>query len=126
MSALKGKFDVGMQPQSDTDFDVGRMILDKTYHGDVLGTGKGQMLSHVTNVKGSAGYVAIEKFEGTVDGKQGSFVLQHVGVMEKRAQTLSISIIPDSGTDQLTGITGTMEIDIVDGQHYYTLKYIIE
>lgn len=123
MTTLTGKFDVTMQPQTDDEFEVGRLTIDKTYEGDLSGAGKGQMLSHMTQVKGSAGYVAIEKFVGSVQGKSGSFVLQHSGQMNKGAQSLTIEIVPDSGTEELAGISGTMGIDIKEGQHFYTLTF---
>ena len=123
MQTVKGKFEVVMQPQTDEGFDVGRMTLDKTYHGELNATAKGQMLSHVTDVKGSAGYVAIEHVNGMLNGKTGAFVLQHSGEMSSGNQTLSITIIPDSGTGELIGISGGMEIDIIDGQHFYILHY---
>lgn len=125
MTTLSGKFEVSMQPQQDESFDVGRMTLDKTYFGELKGHAKGQMLSHVTKVSGSAGYVAIELFEGEVHGKKGSFALQHSGQMDKRAQSLNISIIPDSGAGELIGITGSMNIDIKEGQHYYHFEYTL-
>ncbi len=123
MTTLTGKFEVTMQPQSDEAFEVGRLTIDKTYAGDVTGQGKGQMLSHMTEVKGSAGYVAVEKFTGTVQGKKGSFVLLHTGVMDKGEQSLLIRIVPDSGSEELKGISGEMGIDIKEGQHFYTLNY---
>lgn len=123
MTTLTGKFEVTMQPQSDEAFEAGRLTIDKTYAGDVTGQGMGQMLSHMTEVKGSAGYVAVEKFSGTVRGKKGSFVLLHTGVMDKGEQSLLIQIVPDSGSEELKGISGDMGIDIKEGQHFYTLNY---
>ncbi|TRY33183.1 DUF3224 domain-containing protein [Aliiglaciecola sp. M165] len=125
MTTLTGKFEVSMQPQKDESFDVRRMTLDKTYFGDLKGHAKGQMLSHVTQVNGSAGYVAIEIFDGEVNGKKGSFVLQHSGQMDKRAQSLDISIIPDSGSGELVGISGNMSIEIKEGQHFYHFEYAL-
>lgn len=122
---IKGEFDVAMESQTDDEFAVGRMTLDKTYHGDLHGFSKGQMLSHVTNVKGSAGYVAMESFNGSLDGKKGGFVLMHQGIMDKGAQSLEISVIPDSGSDELTGISGKMSIEIVDGKHFYLFDYTL-
>ncbi|WP_040523725.1 DUF3224 domain-containing protein [Aliiglaciecola lipolytica] len=125
MKHIKGEFDVAMESQTDDEFAVGRMTLDKTYHGDLHGFSKGQMLSHVTNVKGSAGYVAMESFNGSLDGKKGGFVLMHQGIMDKGAQSLEISVIPDSGSDELTGISGKMSIEIVDGKHFYLFDYTL-
>ena len=119
-----GPFDVAMQPQSAADAAVGRFTLDKKYHGDLEGTGAGEMLTGMTAVPGSAGYVAIEKFTGTLAGRRGSFHLQHRGTMNRGTPTLDITVIPDSGTGELTGIQGTMEIQIArDGSHSYTFHY---
>ncbi|WJG09233.1 DUF3224 domain-containing protein [Aliiglaciecola sp. LCG003] len=126
MQSIKGSFEVSMLPQQDNEFSVGRMTLDKQYQGPMDGNSKGQMLSFMSGVKGSAGYVAIEVFTGKIANKQGSVALQHFGRMDKGAQALTISIIPDSGTDQLTGISGSMEIEIVDGKHLYNLNYLIK
>ena len=99
------------------------MSLDKRFEGDLIATGKGEMLTAGTNVKNSAVYVAVERISGTLQGKYGSFVVHHSGVMNRGAQDLTISVVPDSGTDELTGITGTMKISIVNGQHLYELDY---
>jgi hypothetical protein len=123
MQSVKGDFEVSMLPQQDPEFEVGRMTIDKVYSGDVVGTGQGQMLSHMSAVKGSAGYVAMEKFVGSVAGKQGSFVLMHCGLMDKGKPSLDIKIVADSGTGELTGISGTMSIEVVEGQHVYQLDY---
>jgi hypothetical protein len=102
------------------------MTMDKQFSGDLAGTGKGQMLSAGTSVKGSAGYVAIEKFTGTVGGRSGSFVLQHSGTMTRGTPHLAISVVPDSGTGELAGISGTMTIRITDGQHFYEFDYSLD
>jgi hypothetical protein len=81
------------------------------------------MLTAMTPVKGSAGYVAIEKVTGTLHGRTGSFVFQHTGTMDHGAQSLSITVVPDSGTGALTGISGTFRLTIVDGQHLYEFEY---
>ncbi|WP_460312705.1 DUF3224 domain-containing protein [Aliiglaciecola aliphaticivorans] len=120
---VKGKFEVTMQPQTDVDFSMGRMTLDKTYYGKLEGKSTGQMLSHMTEVKGSAGYVAMESFTGTLEGKTGVFVLLHKGVMNKGEQSLEIIVVPDSGSGDLSGIIGTMNIEIEDGQHFYIFDY---
>lgn len=125
MYTVTGKFEVKMQPQTDPEFSVGRMTIDKTYSGDLEATGQGQMLSHMTDVKGSAGYVAIEHIKGTLKGKSGGFVVQHSGQMKRGEQSLTVSIIADSGTDELNSIAGEMQIDITDGQHFYTLNYTL-
>ncbi len=119
-----GPFDVKMTPAPAADAAVGRFTLDKKYHGDLEGSATGEMLTAMTAVKGSAGYVAIEKVTGTLAGRTGSFHLQHHGVMNRSAPTLLITVVPDSGTGELTGLTGRMNISIAaDGAHYYTLEY---
>jgi hypothetical protein len=103
---------------------LGRHALTKTYHGALEGTGIGEMLSAGTAMPGSAGYVAIEKVTGTLDGRGGSFYLQHSGTLERGKGTLSIHVIPDSGTEALVGLTGTMQIVIGDGgKHSYVFDY---
>ena len=119
-----GPFDVKLTPQDDKlDPSLARMIIDKQFHGDLEGTSKGTMLSAGTAVKGSAGYVAIELVSGTLHGRTGTFVLQHSATMNRGVPSLSISVVPDSGTGQLTGLTGTMNIIIVDGKHSYDFSY---
>ncbi len=121
----RGAFDVKLTPQS-TDPVLGRMTADKQYHGDLDGTGTGEMLTGMTPVKDSAVYVAVERVTGTLNGRRGSFILSHIGTMNRGAQQLSITIVPDSGTDQLTGITGKMSITIdKDGKHFYALEYAL-
>ena len=122
-----GSFSVDMTPQPDTDVvdgvTLGRMALDKRFEGDLVGTGKGQMLTALTGEEGSAGYVAIERVSGSLHGRRGSFVLQHRGTMDRGARSLSIRIVPDSGTGELAGITGSFELEVVEGVHHYTLHY---
>lgn len=123
----RGTFDVQITPMpADAYADaasLGRMTIDKQFSGDLVGTGKGQMLTGMGTVKGSAAYSAIERVAGTLAGKRGSFVLQHTGIMANGTQSLVITIVPDSGTDELTGITGSLMI-IIDGkQHSYDLEY---
>jgi hypothetical protein len=119
-----GPFDVKMAPASAADATVGRFTLDKKYHGDLEGSGIGEMLTALTTTKGSAGYVAIEKVTGTLAGRTGSFHLQHSGTMNRGAPSLSITVVPDSGTSELAGLTGKMNISIAaDGAHYYTFEY---
>lgn len=121
----RGAFDVKLTPQS-ADPVLGRMTFDKQYHGDLDGTGRGEMLTGMTPVKDSAVYVAVERVTGTVSGRRGSFILSHIGTMARGAQDLRIAVVPDSGTDQLTGITGTMSITIdKDGKHFYDLEYML-
>jgi hypothetical protein len=122
----RGPFDVKGIPQDDKLNDgVSRMLLDKQYHGDLQGTSKGQMLA-VGNPKSSAVYVAVETFTGTLQGKTGSFSLYHTGIMTKGAPSLSINVVPDSGTGQLAGISGKMNIIIApDGKHSYEFEYTL-
>lgn len=125
----KGTFEVSMKPLSETDSSagakLGRMSIDKQFSGDLAGTGKGEMLSAVTEVKGSAGYVAIERVAGTLNGRKGSFVFQHSGTMNRGAPQLSITVVPDSGTDELSGIAGSFQINIVEGKHFYEFAYTL-
>lgn len=123
-----GPFDVTVTRQDDKsdDSNLGRFMLDKQYRGELQGTGKGQMLTAGTAVKGSGAYVAIEKFTGTLNGHAGTFVLQHSGTMTQNTPQLTITIVPDSGTDELKGIKGTMKINIAsDGKHSYDLEYTL-
>lgn len=123
-----GPFEVKLVPQDDKseDTSLARMSIDKQFHGDLEATSKGQMLSASTSVKGSAGYVAIEKVSGTLQGHSGSFVLQHSGTMNRGAPQLSVTVVPDSGTGQLVGLTGTMAIKIApDGKHSYEFEYTL-
>ena len=122
-----GTFEVVMQPLSEPDASpdtaLGRLSLDKQFNGDLLAVGKGEMLTALTGVEGSAGYVAIERVTGTLNGHKGSFVFQHAGIMSRGDQQLSISVVPDSGTEQLTGISGVFSLTIVDGKHGYVFDY---
>ena len=124
-----GTFDVKLAPQplADTTADatLGRMSADKQYHGDIEGTGKGEMLTAGTSVKDSAGYVAIERVSGALHGRKGSFVLQHSGIMTRGAPQLTITVVPDSGTGELAGLTGTMGIMIAGGKHSYDFEYTL-
>jgi len=125
-STIKGPFDVKMTPQGAATDPVGRFTLDKVYHGDLEATALGDMLAFGTAVKGSAGYVAIEKVTGTLAGRSGTFALQHWGVMDKGTPELRITVVPDSGTGDLTGLTGTMTIDIQPGgKHFYGFTYTL-
>jgi hypothetical protein len=130
MSTLaKGTFQTTATPQPPYDTDegatLGRMTIAKRFEGDLVGTGAVEMLSAVTAVKGSAGYVAIERVKGTLHGRRGSFVLQHTGTMNRGAPSLTVTVVPDSGTAELEGLTGSMSIDIVDGKHFYTFDYAL-
>lgn len=115
-----------MSPQVAADNEeaaIGRMLLDKIFHGDLDASSKGQMLAHMTSVKGSAGYVAMEKVIGSLQGRKGSFVLQHSGTMNRGEATLVLGVVPDSGTDELEGLSGSMTITVADGKHYYGFDF---
>jgi Protein of unknown function (DUF3224) len=101
------------------------MSIDKKFHGDLEATSKGEMLTAVTQVKGSAGYVAIERVSGTLHGRSGTFVLQHTGTATRGAHQLSVTVVPDSGTGQLVGLAGTMTIHNADGKHSYDFEYTL-
>lgn len=124
-----GPFEVTLTPQPPDDYadarSLARLTIDKQFHGDLEATSRGQMLSAMGGVKGSAGYVAIERVTGTLGGRRGTFVLQHDGMMNRGAPTLIVTVVPDSGTDELTGLAGTMTIDITAGKHSYTLEYTL-
>ena len=123
-----GTFDVKLAPQASDDpslASVGRMTIDKRWHGDLEGTSKGVMLTAGTEVKGSAGYVAIEHVTGTLHGKQGTFIFQHSATMTRGTPSLTITVVPDSGTGELVGLTGTLMIIIADGKHSYEFEYTL-
>jgi len=123
-----GPFDVKVNPQDDKPEDplLNRMTLDKHYHGDMEASAQGQMLTAGTAVKGSGAYVAIEKVTGSLNGRTGTFVLQHSGTMNKNVPQLTINVVPDSGTGQLEGISGKMTIIITpDGKHSYDFEYTL-
>lgn len=125
-----GPFEVKLVPQTpDGIFEnatTGRMTIDKQFHGDLEATSKGQMLTAGTVTKGSAVYVAVEKVTGTLRGRGGSFLLHHQGIMTRGVPQLSVAIVPDSGTDALKGISGTLAIRVADGKHSYELDYSFE
>lgn len=127
----KGTFEPTLVPQPPEDkaegATLGRMTIAKKYHGDLEATSKGQMLTAMTNVKGSAAYVAIERVTGTLGGRHGSFVLQHMGTLDRGAAHLTVTIVPDSGTGELAGIAGgAMTIQIAaDGKHSYEMDYTL-
>lgn len=128
MPRAEGNFDVKRTPETVHDAAEGLLArhgLDKYYHGALEAVGIGEMLSAGTATPGSAGYVAIEKVSGMLDGRAGSFYLQHSGTLTRGQGSLTIHVIPDSGTDALTGIAGTMQIVIADGKHSYIFDYAI-
>lgn len=128
-STARGTFTVDLKPQGEPvsadGVSTGRMSLSKRFEGDLVGTGQGEMLTVMTAVKGSAGYVAIERVTGTLHGRAGSFVFQHTGTMDRGAQQLSITVVPGSGSGALAGLQGTFRIAIVDGRHDYTFEYTL-
>jgi hypothetical protein len=124
----KGPFDLTLtrQPEGIAGAALGRMSIDKQFHGDLEASSKGEMLSAMSAVKGSGGYVAIEKVTGKLLGRTGTFVLQHSGTMTRGVPGLSVTVVPDSGTEELTGLTGKMVIDFTDGKHAYEFEYSLE
>jgi hypothetical protein len=126
-ASAKGSFTVQIKPAVEPSVAdgvaLGRMTIDKQFDGDLVGIGKGEMLTAITPVKGSAGYVAIERVTGTLQGRAGSFVFQHTGTMAQGAQSLSITVVPGSGTGALAGISGNFNLTIVDGKHLYEFSY---
>ena len=121
-----GEFDVKLTAQPSAEKSLGRLLIDKQFRGGLTGSSKGEMLSAGGNVKGSAGYVAIEKFSGALNGRSGAFVLQHSGTMNRGEAQLSVTVVPDSGTDELQGIKGRMTIRITGGKHFYEFEYSID
>lgn len=125
MHHASGPFEVRLTPMPD-DVEgaaLGRMSIDKQFRGDLEATSTGQMVAAATLVEGSAGYVALERVSGTLHGRRGSFVLQHSGTMTRGAPELSITVVPDSGTDELIGLVGRMTITIEHGKHAYDFDY---
>jgi len=123
-----GTFEVKLMPEEDKTGEsvVGRMTIDKQFQGDIEGTSKGLMVMTGTAVQGSAGYVALEKVTGSVKGRSGSFYLQHSGIMRRGEGQLTIVVVPDSGTDELTGIDGKLSITITEGKHFYDFEYTLD
>ncbi len=124
-----GPFEVKITPLDPAfktdDNSLGRMSIDKQFHGALEATSKGEMLTAATSVKASAGYVAIERVTGTLDGRSGSFTLQHNATMTRGTPQLNIIVVPDSATGQLEGLTGTMNIIITNGKHSYDFAYTL-
>jgi len=126
-----GSFDVKLSAQALAVEDkvegaaLGRMSIDKQFHGDLEASSKGEMFSAMSGTPGSAGYVAIEKVSGTLHGRSGNFVLQHNATMTRGKPALNIIVVPDSGTGQLAGLSGTMTISIADGKHSYRFDYLL-
>jgi hypothetical protein len=129
MADARGTFAVQLIPQAPDagarDMLPSRLTIAKQFHGDLEGTSDGQMLTASTAVDGSAGYVAIERVRGTLHGRAGSFVLQHSGTLDRGAPHLTITVVPDSGTEELAGLAGRMEIIIANGKHSYLFEYTL-
>jgi len=128
-TSASGTFDVKITPQPPDDKAggpaLGRMVIDKQFHGDLEAQSKGQMLAAGTAVKDSAGYVALEVVNGSLRGRSGTFVLQHTGTMNRGVPQLMITVVPDSGAGQLVGLAGTMAIVVADGRHSYEFEYTL-
>jgi hypothetical protein len=125
----KGSFEVDIAPltlnEKAADSGLGRMSLNKKFLGDLEATSKGEMLTAMTAVKGSAGYVAVERVDGKLNGRAGTFALQHSGTMTRGEPTLSIAVVPDSGTGDLEGLAGKLTIKIEDKKHFYEFEYTL-
>jgi len=128
-SKASGTFEVKLAPQAAVadvgDPTVGRLAISKQFHGDLDGTSKGEMLATRTEVDGSAGYVAMERVVGTLHGRNGGFTLQHSGTMDRGTPTLVVTVVPDSGTGELVGLTGKMAIVVEGGKHTYDFEYTL-
>ena len=125
-----GPFDVRVTPQKPDNppaeaANLGRMSLDKQFHGDLEAASQGEMLSAMGEVKGSAGYVAMERVRGTLHGRSGTFVLQHSATMNRGVPSMSITVVSDSGTGELVGLSGSMKIIIEQGKHSYEFEYTL-
>jgi hypothetical protein len=130
MKHARGTFEVKVIPQKADNKEaeranVGRWSLDKVFHGDIEGISAGEMLAVGTEVKGSAGYVAMERVNGALIGRSGTFALQHQGTMTRGEQSMSVTVVPDSGTGELMGIAGSMTITMEGGKHFYEFAYTL-
>ncbi|HEY2344341.1 MAG TPA: DUF3224 domain-containing protein [Xanthomonadaceae bacterium] len=124
----QGRFDVKLVPMAadhESGAAIGRMTIDKRFHGDLEASSRGQMLAHRTAVQGSAGYVAMEIVTGALGGRSGSFVFQHSGTMDRGEATLVLTVVPDSATGDLAGLRGSMAIVIAGGDHSYMFDYAL-
>ena len=130
MPTARGSLDVNTEAEppflEQDGITLNRSIVHKEFSGDMVGASEVQMIAAFTGTPESAAYVAIEHFTGSVSGKSGSFVLQHSGVMNKGDAELTVTIVPDSGTGELTGISGTLAIDNDEGRHSYVLDYELD
>ena len=127
MATARGTFEVKISPQP-LSFEsegtmLGRMTIEKTFQGDLVATSQGEMLTAMAAVAGSGAYVAVERVSGTLQGRSGTFALQHRGTLSRGEQSLLITVVPDSGTGDLAGISGALSISIEAGKHSYELEY---
>lgn len=127
----KGTFEVKIAPvppdgKYENSTTMGRMTIDKQFHGDLDGTSVGQMLTGGAVQTGSGGYVAMEQVTGKLQGHSGTFIFQHAGTMDHKVPHLSVTVVPESGTGELTGLTGKMDIIITNGKHSYDFEYELE
>lgn len=127
---ITGTFNITLKPMDFYTQGVGgvsfaRMSIDKSFYGELEATSKGEMLSAMTSTEGSGSYVAIEQVIGSLSGKQGSFVLQHYGTMDKGKDRLVLEVVPNSGSGELSGLEGTMSINVENGQHFYEFEYVL-
>jgi hypothetical protein len=125
-----GAFEVTLTPQKPDNeaartAGLGRMAIEKQFHGDLEATSHGEMLAAQGGAEGSAGYVALERVTGTLHGRAGSFLLQHSGTMNRGVPQLSITVVPDSGTDALTNLAGHLTITLTGGKHTYAFDYTL-
>lgn len=129
MPLITGRFDLTLTPQAPApgleSAQLGRQIFDKQFQGDLDARSLGEMLSAQGTAAGSAGYVAIERVTGALQGKKGSFVLMHTGTMARGVRQLTVQVVPDSGTQELTGLSGQMDIQITNGQHFYSFEFTL-
>jgi hypothetical protein len=125
VSHATGSFEVKLSPQQ-SDPPIGRMAIEKQWQGGLVGTSKGEMLASGSGSAGSSGgYVALEQFTGTLNGRKGTFILQHSATMTRGTPQLTIKVVPDSGTDELVGLTGQLKIAIAEGKHSYKFRYTL-
>jgi hypothetical protein len=129
MPLITGEFTVAMQPETMSavaaDSGIGRMSLNKHYQGALQAEGKGEMLAYMDRALGSGVYVAVERVTGAVEGRSGSFLLHHTGIMTRGAPGLAVAVVPDSGSGELAGLSGTLNIRIEGGKHYYDFDYTL-
>jgi hypothetical protein len=130
MTRASGTFTVTSTPHPPYDTEpgatLGRVTFQKQFEGDLSAASVVEMLSAITEVNGSAAYVALERVKGSLGGRQGSFVLSHTGIMKRGSASLSVSVVPDSATQELSGLRGTMTINIAEGVHSYGFEYSLD